>query len=430
MQTGGKAMEKVLTKPSIPGMVATGAGCPPAKSALRSLSKRALGVSVLALGLAALPTIAGAEDFHGFDPLNYSGVALSADQLKAMVADAVANHKPRDGKTLTIGFANLERDITFCQIVEDGVMSNAKAAGINVIVTDNHLDGATALANAQSMVSRKIDYALEFQTDANFAPTIVKTFKDDGVDVTAIDIPMPGATFFAVNNPRGGFMAASYLAEAAVQARGADQVAKGYVVLGALPQSGAIVGMRTKGQIAGLKAVLPTFPDDHIIQIDTKNTLQEAFAQMSNVLSRIPEGVPILVTAINDQATSGMIRAVKQAGREADLFAVGMGGDELPTMLAEKTWVASVDHFPERYGNYLVPIALMSLAGKPVPSAIVLHHEMITKANVCKYNPKYPCDPKAKDIDYKFPQSEYTKFLASLESDPDLANYRSLIPAN
>ena len=100
------------------------------------------------------------------------------------------------------------------------------------------------------------------------------------------------------------------------------------------------------------------FPADHVINIDTKNTLEESYAQTNNVLGRIPDGVPIMATAINDQATTGIIRAVKQAGREDDLIAVGMGADELHTMMDEPTFVASVGYFPERYGNFLIPIAL------------------------------------------------------------------------
>ena len=50
---------------------------------------------------------------------------------------------------------------------------------------------------------------------------------------------------------------------------------------------------------------------------------------MTNVLGRIPAGVPILVTAINDQSATGMLRAAKQGGREADLLVVGMGADEV-----------------------------------------------------------------------------------------------------
>jgi ribose transport system substrate-binding protein len=99
-------------------------------------------------------------------------------------------------------------------------------------------------------------------------------------------------------------------------------------------------------------------------------------------------------------------------------------------MLGEKTWLASVGHFPERYGNYLVPIALMSLAGKEVPSAVVLSHEMITKANVCNYYPDRQCDTSAETIDYQFPQEAYDTFRASLSSDPDLADYQALIPQN
>ena len=72
----------------------------------------------------------------------------------------------------------------------------------------------------------------------------------------------------------------------------------------------------------------------------------------------------------------------------------------------------------------------MSLAGKEVPSSVVLTHEMITKANVCNYYPDYPCDTEVKAIDYQFPQEAYSTFLSSLSSDPDLADYQSLIPSN
>ena len=103
---------------------------------------------------------------------------------------------------------------------------------------------------------------------------------------------------------------------------------EGYFILGDLPQSGAVPAMRTGGQLAGFLAAVEGFPDDHVIKIDTKNTLEESFTQTNNVLGRIPAGVPIMATAINDQATTGILRAVKQAGREADLIVVGMGADE------------------------------------------------------------------------------------------------------
>ena len=132
-----------------------------------------------------------------------------------------------------------------------------------------------------------------------------------------------------------------------------------------------------------------------MLRIDTKNTLQESFAQMTNVLGRIPEGVPIMLTAINDQSAIGMLRAVKQAGRQADVVVVGNGADETKALVDEPDLVAATGYFPETYGNYLIPIALSALAGKELPPAVLVNHVMINKANVCQYYPDFKCTDKA-----------------------------------
>lgn len=389
------------------------------------------GIRLMAAGatLALLVGAAAAEDFHGFDPATFNGAMLSADQLKAALGEAMAKTPPKNGKGYVLAFANLDAGISFCNKVGSGIEANAKATGVELFVADNHLDGATALANAESFINRNVDYVIEFQTDANFGATIMQKMNDAGVKVTAIDIPMPGSTFFGANNPRSGYMGGSYLAQAAIAKWGIDKLKTGYFILGDLPQSGAIPAMRTGGQLAGFLASAEGFQDDHVIKIDTKNTLEESFAQTNNVLGRIPAGVPIVATAINDQATTGILRAVKQAGREADFLAVGMGGDELATMMAEPTFIASVGYFPERYGNYLVPIALAQLAGKEIPPAVLVNHVMVTKGNVCQYYPDFKCTDD-KGIDFKFPQEAFAKHLESLRQSPDLKGFENLIPTN
>ena len=309
-------------------------------------------------------TAALAEDFHGFDPANFDGKRLSAEQYAAMVKDATAVTPPRNGQKYVIGFANLQRDITFGVVVEKSIQQNADLAGIDLQIADNRLDGPTALANAQSFVQRSVDYVIEFQTDSNFGQTIMNVFNEDGVKVVAIDIPMPGATFFGANNPKSGYMSGSYLGQAAIAKFGKDKAMEGYFVVGELPQSGAIPKMRTEGQVNGFLSALPDFDKAKLLRIDTKNTQQESFAQMSNVLGRIPEGVPIMLTAINDQSAIGMLRAVQQAGRQADVVVVGNGADETKALAEEPDLVAATGYFPETYGNYLIPIALSALAGK------------------------------------------------------------------
>ncbi len=310
-----------------------------------------------------------------------------------------------------IGFANLQRDIPFCALVEEGIKANAEAAGVELVVADNRLDGATAL-----------------QTDANFGATIMQKMSQAGIKVVAIDIPMPGAMFFGVNNPRAGFMGGSYLAQAAIEKYGEDKVKNGYFIEGELPQSGPIPAMRTGGQVAGFLASVPGFDESHVMKFDSKNTLEESFTQTNSLLGRIPEDAVIMGTAINDQATTGILRAVKQDGREDDVVVVGLGADEKDTLKNESAFVASVGSFPERYGNALIPIALATLAGQELPEAVLINHVMVTKQNMCEYYSDYECaDGPA--MTYTFPDEAFKAHLASLKDDPSLQDVQNLIPS-
>lgn len=382
-------------------------------------------VLILALGLVSG---AAAGEWQGFDPAGFDGLMLKPEQLQGMVAEARQHRPPKNGERYVFAFANLQRDMAFGIKVEEGIKANAQAAGVELLVADNRLDGPTALANAESFVRRGVDFVIEFQTDVNFGPTIMQKFAKAGIGVVAIDIPMPGATFFGANNPRSGFMGGAYLAQAALARFGAGQVGQGYLVVGELPQSGAIPAMRTEGQLAGFLAVLPEFPRDHLIRIDTKNTLQYSFQQMRNALGRIPAGAPLMLLAINDQSVTGMLRAAQQAGRQADLIAVGNGADELETLAGEPALAASVAYFPERYGNYLIPIGLMALAGKTLPPAVLVEHLMVTRANICQYYPGFACRDEAPGFAYAFPQEAFGRHLAGLKGKPDLAGYETLIP--
>lgn len=360
---------------------------------------------------------------------NLDGSLLSEKQFQALVKKATAKNPPKNGKQYVFGFANLQRGTGFFASVEGSIINAASQAGLALSITDNRLDGATAFANAQSFIQRDVDFVIEFQTDANFGPRIMREFNNAKIKVAAIDIPLPGATFFGVNNPRAGYMGGIYLAQAAQKHFGKSAAKKAYLVVGELPQSGPIPAMRTGGQVAGIQAIL-NLPKKRVIKIDTKNTLQESFAQMSNVLNRIPRDAIILILAINDESTTGMIRAVKQAGREDKMLAVGMGASELDNLEKEERFIASVGTFPERYGNYLIPIGLATLAGESVPPAILVNHVMISPSNICKYYSDRECKSDLVDVNFQFPQSSFKKHLNDLKNDKSLDSVRDIIPKN
>ena len=79
-----------------------------------------------------------------------------------MAAEAAQNSPPKNGENLVFGFANLQRDISFGIKVEKSIECNAEAAGIELLIADNRLDGPTALANAESFARRQVDFCIEF----------------------------------------------------------------------------------------------------------------------------------------------------------------------------------------------------------------------------------------------------------------------------
>ncbi len=390
------------------------------------MKKRVISLAIAVAALLASPAFT--EDFHGYDPATFDGAMLPADSLAAMVKEAIAVNPPKNGEKYVIGFANLQRDIPFCALVEKGILENAELAGIDVVVADNRLDGATALANAESFITRDVDLVIEFQTDAAFGQTIMQRMDAAGIPVIAIDIPMGDATFFGVNNPRAGFMGGSYLAQAAIAEYGKEAVLDGYFLHGLLPQSGPIPAMRTGGQRAGFLAAAKGFPEDNILTFDSKNTLDEAFAQTNNLLSRIPEDAVIMGTGINDQVATGILRAAQQAGRK-NIVIIGLGADERETLAGEEDFLAAVGSFPERYGNSLVPMSLAILAGRDLPDSVLINHVMVTPQNICNYYEDMTCALET-SVTLAFPQEEFAAHLASLRDDPDLADVKNLIPAN
>ena len=60
---------------------------------------------------------------------------------------------------------------------------------------------------------------------------------------------------------------------------------------------------------------------------------------------------------------------------------------------------------------------------------MLVHHVMITKANIHDYYPEMK-SAEVKTIDYKFPQEEFAKYLVSLKNDPELKDFKNLIPTN
>jgi ribose transport system substrate-binding protein len=96
----------------------------------------------------------------------------------------------------------------------------------------------------------------------------------------------------------------------------------------------------------------------------------------------------IMINTIDDERMQGAINALKQNGRFNDTLTISTGADGLgQKQIRAGLEGASVAYFPERYGEWLVPILEDVMAGNPVPSFTGSKLVVITKANIGKYYP-------------------------------------------
>jgi ribose transport system substrate-binding protein len=294
---------------------------------------------------------------------------------------------PTAQDSYVIGFANLTETVPFTQLVREGIERNIEAAdNLELVLADNQLDGATALANAENFLTQGVDGVIEFQTDAAFGNVIMSRFRSEDVPVIAIDIPMPGATFFGADNYLAGQLAGEALAEWVNEnwEGSAD-----YLLILELPQSGEIPAARMQGMEDAIQENLETpIVEENIFRLDSKNTQEESFAVVTDTLANIPEGSKVLGISINDGAGLGIIAAFDTAGRGEEIMVVGQNAD--PTGQAEmikedSRYLGATAYFPENYGDKLIPTLIDLLECRPVAPSVFVDHVFVSAENICEY---------------------------------------------
>lgn len=290
----------------------------------------------------------------------------------------------------TIGFANLTEDIAFTQLVREGMVSAAEEAGnVELVFADNRLDGATALANAENFITQGVDGVVEFQTDEAFGNVIMSRFRDAGIPVIAIDIPMPGATFFGADNYYAGQLAGEAAAEY-VNTEWDGQADA--VLLLELPQSGPVPAARMQGMLDSLQAGLAEpVPEEMVFRLDSQNTQEEAFNVVADTLPAIPDANHIVAMTINDGTGLGTIAAFEAAGREDQVIVVGQNADpsgQEEMIKEDSRYLGATAYFPENYGDKIIPAMIDILECRPVEPSIYVDHVFISADNLCDYYPE------------------------------------------
>jgi ABC-type sugar transport system substrate-binding protein len=113
-----------------------------------------------------------------------------------------------------IAYASFGSQFPFIALVDKSVKDAATKAGVNLTFLDNAFDADKALIHANLIASRgDINLALEFNYYQQSNLVLSEVFSAAKIPVIAIDIPVPGATFYGANNYEAGKLAGKGLVD-------------------------------------------------------------------------------------------------------------------------------------------------------------------------------------------------------------------------
>jgi ribose transport system substrate-binding protein len=289
----------------------------------------------------------------------------------------------------TIGYAAQTTEFAFSREVTASVAWAAESNGINLVSVDNRYSRAAAIRNAESLIKRGVNLAMEFQTDEKAAPIISSLYEQAGIPVIAIEIPHPGATYFGADNYKAGLIGGRHLGQMAHEHWAADA---DEILMLELSKAGPLPASRLTGMLDGMRETAPQLNQARLVRLNGNGQFGRSLEVVRKHL-RQTRARRVLVGAINDPSALGALRAFEEAGRSQACLIMGQNAslEARAEMRRPATrLVGSVAYFPERYGPQLIQLALNILKHHRVPPAVFVNHQLVTPENV---NSVYPNDP-------------------------------------
>jgi ribose transport system substrate-binding protein len=300
---------------------------------------------------------------------------------------AFANLDETPGVTLEgLGFTGIE--------VRRSFELAARNLPVDMLYFDNAGDPQRAVANAKVAIAAHVDLLIEYNADADANDEIARQLAAAGIPALALIDPLPDAPLYGPDNRAAGHIAGRALGDFARDIW-ADQQVRG-VLLGDLADPAPAVSARVQGIAEGVRELLPTL---QFASLDTGGQPMRADALLARFLRTLP-GERLLIATLDDLAAVYAKQAIEMNRRQSDCIIVSQGLDRnIHGLVSEKKEIdpnnrssvvlGSVAYYMDRYGEYVLPLALRLLAGETLPLRIVTRHILVTATNVFREYPPF-----------------------------------------
>ncbi|NLL37196.1 MAG: substrate-binding domain-containing protein [Fretibacterium sp.] len=278
-------------------------------------------------------------------------VLLAAALLLVSGSAAMASlEKPKVG--ITVMVMNNPFFVSMVEAVKEEV---AKLGG-EVLVVDGNMDVQKQTAGVEDMLRQKIDFLLFNPVDSDAGEAAVSMAKEAGIPVICLDADSSGPRdlFIVSNNVGAGELCAEYVAE---RTKGKANV----VIITGNPVSS------TRDRYNGVMKVFEKYPDIKVVaEQNGEGLLERGMAVMENILQAQPKIDAVI--GINDPMGLGALAAVESAGRQDEIFVVGVDGspDALKAILKPSSYVMSAAQEPAKIGRMGVEYGMKMLRGEEI----------------------------------------------------------------
>ena len=335
------------------------------------------------------------EEAGAYTPVLTGGIpgALLPEELKLWKYDfATGKYTPTEGdaqsyvvnlvkpdKTFTLAHMDGWATNPFAIPIAKGIAKLAKDLGLKLIYCDAEFKPEKAISCAEILASQKPDFVIAGNWQGGAAAAIMAIFDKAKIPAASIDVSHPNAIFFGASNYASGVVGGKAAGEYAKANWDCKDV---WVFMGENLEEGEAADLRLVGFADGVQEVCGALPADRIQRMRlSAGTADQAITVTTDWLTAHPEAKHILSGTIDDERANGMAKAFVATKRDG--MVVGQGCDSVGIAVvkmapaSENRFLGCAAYYPEKYGDYLVSIALDVMAGKAVPQEIHMEHTFL-----------------------------------------------------
>lgn len=281
-------------------------------------------------------------------------------------------------KKITVGVTFMTLNSPFFEAMQRGVKEEADKQGVTAIISDAQLNAAQQISSVENLIAQKVDVILLNAVDSKAIVPAVEAANKAGIPVICLDVMAEGGTvdsFIASNNKAAGEMGGEFIAE--------KLGGKGKVVILDGPPISSFQDRAT-----GFETALKKYKDIEIVQhINAVENSTTAFVNAAdNILSAHPDLDAVL--AVNDYGSIAVESAVKSAGKDFKVIAVGIDGmeDAIKAITGGDIVAGSVAQQPAEMGRLGIQTAIKLHNGETVDKNIDVPLEMLSKDNAAGFS--------------------------------------------